>query len=102
MRRRLRASGLPCRTANTPDFGRGWLIIVATSPAAKTSGWEADWSVSVTRMKPFSSTSRPASAGHDGAAARVTQRISSASISVPEDVLMRPGATSATDSFACT
>ena len=74
---RLRASGIPWRTANTPAFGRGWPRTAAMSPAAKTSGWLSVCNVSRTRMKPRSSTSRPDSRGQSGAPAVVTQRISS-------------------------
>ena len=62
------ASGGPCRTANTPERGRGCPIIVAQSPVANTRASEIDCSDSFTAMKPAASTASqlaasPASGG---------------------------------------
>ena len=53
------------------------------SPAANTSGWETDCSVSRTAMNPCASVAKPDSPGHAAAPAVVTHRISSSSKRVP-------------------
>ena len=52
------------RTANTPAFSSGWPIMLAQSPAAKTSGSVSLCRVSRTRMKPSSSSASPVSRSH--------------------------------------
>jgi hypothetical protein len=93
MRRRFSASGGPMRTAKTPAFSSGWPVIAAQSPAAKISGSVSLCSVSVTRMKPASSSARPVSLSQAAPPAWVTQTISSASSVVPSRACRRPAAT---------
>ena len=82
-RRRLAASGGPCRTAKTPALGRGYSSTAATSPAAKTPGQSVDSSVGCTAMKPAASRARPVSCSHGCARPCVHQIASSYSTASP-------------------
>src|SRR6266581_2445791 len=57
----------------TPDLGLESPMIVAQSPAAKTSGCDGDRSVPLTATKPRGSVARPLCAIHEGAPAPVAR-----------------------------
>ena len=77
--RRLRASGMPMRTANTPAFSRGRPSIWATSPLAKMRGSVMDCSLALTRTQFASLSASPVSCSQAPPPAWVTQNTASAS-----------------------
>mmetsp|Transcript_53132 Transcript_53132/g.126405 ORF Transcript_53132/g.126405 Transcript_53132/m.126405 type:complete len:585 (+) Transcript_53132:1012-2766(+) len=95
LRRMLRASGGPPRTAKTPAFGRGWPTMEQMSPTANTSGELTDSSVGWTRTKPAESRVRPVSFSQPCAPADVHQMHSSHAMKDPsEHTRLRPHARS--------
>mmetsp|Transcript_2022 Transcript_2022/g.4577 ORF Transcript_2022/g.4577 Transcript_2022/m.4577 type:complete len:258 (-) Transcript_2022:371-1144(-) len=102
-RRRFFSSGGPCRTANTPAFGRGCFNTLATSPAAKMFLCDVDSSVGLTAMNPLSSsTSGVLSRNHLAAPACVHQIVSFDSIARPLCKINLPFSARITPSFSTT
>ena len=64
---RLRARGWAARTAQTPEAGRGALLITAQSPAANRLSWPSTCRKRSVRTRPSGSTGSPLVASHSGA-----------------------------------
>ena len=99
--RRFAASGGPCRTANTPERGRGCPTMVAQSPAANTRSSEIDCGDSFTATNPAPSSATPSPRSHGSAAAPVAQTITSAAMRRPSAAIIAPGSIRAAGVARC-